>query len=452
VCVPHIFVLSFLLSTAGPRCGPVDVETALALASANGDEVAIRRSEQAAALADLSLARAARWIPIASATFLAGPSPEAHGTVTNPTAGSSRSIAGLSPFFRIDTSVVQPLFTWGRLDAAEEAARAGVRARDLLLQDTTSQVQLRVIQLFWGETLARQILGIAAEVEKSLLDVDKKIDKAIADGSEEVKPSDRYKLDLYKAELRRRKADAQKGLESAHAGLAASLAVLPEQLAVQELPMPVPLTDVPDVATARGAAERQRPDVAALDQAIAARTAEVKATSAARLPQLFLGGTFAFSYAPNRDIQTNPWVSDYFNTLGGGVGLGIRQDLAFPVLTAQVAKARAERATLERQREGLGRLVQVQVESAVADLKAAAERFQAAKAALRTAKTWFRSASLDFAAGIAEAKDLIEAYGAYVESQVSQAQATYELVVGRARLEQVTGAAPRRYAASCTLP
>lgn len=447
----HISILAVFLS-AGPRCGPLDVETALALATANGDEVAARRSEQAAAAADLALARAARWIPIGSATFLAGPSPEAHGTVTNPTAGSSRSLVGLSPFGRIDITVVQPLFTWGRLDAAEAAASAGVEARRLLLQDTTSQVQLRVLQLFWGEALARQLLGIAADVEKSLVEVDEKINRAIADGSEEVKPSDRYKLDIYKAELRRRKADAQRGLDSAHAGLAATLAVFPEQLAVQEVPLPSTPTEVPEVAAARNAAERQRPDVAALDQAIAARSAEVKAVEAARLPQLFIGGTFAFSYAPNRDIQTNPWVGDYFNTLGGGVALGIRQDLAFPLLAAQAAKARAERATLERQRAGLGRLVQAQVEGAVADLRAAVEHFQAARSALQTAKTWFRSATLDFAAGVAEAKDLIEAYGAYVESQVIQAQATYELVLGRARLEQVTGAAPRSAGATCTLP
>jgi outer membrane protein TolC len=450
--VPHLSVLAFVL-LAGPRCGPVDVETALALASTNSDEIAIRRSEEAAAMADLSLARAARWIPIGSVTFLSGPSPEAHGTVTEPREGSSRSFAGISSaFFRVDVTLTQPLFTWGRLDAAEAAAKAGVKAREMLLQDTASQLQLRVIQLFWGEALARQLLHIATDVESSLADVDKKIDKAIAEGSEGAKPSDRYKLDLYKAELRRRKADAEKGLESAHAGLAASLAVLPEQLAVKVVPLPLPATEVPDVEAARSEAARQRPDVAALDQAIAARAAEVKAAEAARLPALFLGGTFAFSYAPNRDIQTNPWVSDYFNTLGGGVAVGIRQDLSFPLLNAQVAKARAERAALERQRAGLLRLVQVQAEGAVSDLKAAVERFQAAQSALKTGKTWFRSASLDFAAGLNEAKDLIEAYGAYVESQVNQAQATYDLVVVRARLDQVTGKVPARHAASCTLP
>jgi outer membrane protein TolC len=436
---------------AAPQCGPLDLDTALALASANGDEVAIRRGEIAAAEADLSLANALRWFPSANATVLTGEVPEARGTVTNPIAGSNRSLAGIGPFVRLDVNVIQPLYTWGRIDAAQAAAKAGIEARTLLLQDTTSQVQLRVVQLFWGEALARRLLAIAADVEKALVEVDKRINDALADNSDEVKPSDRFQLDVYRAQLRRKKAEAQRGLALAHAGLAATLASSPERVVVQEAQLPIPPVDVPELGAARATAVQQRPDVAALDQAILARSAEVRAAGAAQLPQIFLGGTFAFSYAPNRDIQTNPFIGDYFNTLGGGIALGFRQDLAFPLLRAQAEKARAERSTLERQREGLMRLVEVQVETAVADVRSSAERFGAAKDALQAAKAWFRSVGLDFEAGVAEGKDLLTAYGAYVEAQIEQAQATYELVLARARLDQATGAAPRKLRASCEL-
>jgi outer membrane protein TolC len=118
---------------------------------------------------------------------------------------------------------------------------------------------------------------------------------------------------------------------------------------------------------------------------------------------------------------------------------------------AQSEKARAERATLETQKVALARLVEVQVESAIADLKAIVERYEASKSSLQTAKSWFRSAGLDFEAGVAEAKDVLEAYGAYVENQVENATATYELVMARARLDQITGAAPVRRQPSCEL-
>jgi outer membrane protein TolC len=445
--------LVWMLST-GEVCGPVDLDTALELAAANGDEVAVRRAEVAAAEADLALARAARIIPIGTATLTFGPSPEAHGTVTDPIAGSSRNpFGGLSVFGRIDVNVAEPLFTWGRLDAAQAAARAGLQARNLLLEDTTSQVQLRVIQLFWGEALAHRLLDIAAEVEKKLPDVEKRIKNLIDEGSSEVKLTDRYRLDIYKAQLRRRESEATKGLTLAHDGLAALVAAAPEELKVEPVPLPgSPPTEVAALGEAQRAAEHQRPDVAALDEAILARQAEVKATRAAMLPQVFLGGVFAYSYAPNRDIQTNPWVGDYFNTLAFGVGLSIRQDLAFPLLTSQLDKVEAEEATLQHQRQGLARLVAVQVESAVADLADAAEHFRAAGASYKASKSWERSAGLDFEAGVGEAKDLIDSYTAYVENEVDLAQATFELLVARARFDQVTGVAPKKGVPPCRLP
>jgi outer membrane protein TolC len=445
--VPSTLILAWLL-TAGPTCGPIDLDTAIALATERSDEVAIKRSELATAQADLAMARAARWIPSASATVLTGPVPEAHGTVTNPIT-SNRSFEGWAPFGRVDVTFVQPIFTWGRLDAAQEAAKAGIEARSLLLQDTASQIQLRVVQLYWGTSLARRLLAIAADVEKSLADVDKQIKKSLDEGSSTVAPSDRYKLDLYKALLRRRKADAQKGQELAQAALAATLATEPERFQLQETPLPTPSTDVPDLVASLQNAVHRRPDLAALDQALTARSAEIKAARAAQLPQFFIGGMFAYSYAPNRDIQFNPWAGDFFNTLAFGASLGIRQDLAFPLMHAQADKASAERSTLERQRVALARLVEVQVENAIADLKAISERYQASQNALQTAKSWFRSAGLDFEAGVAEAKDVLESYGAYVENQVEYATATYELIMARARLDQITGAAPVRRQPSC---
>ena len=51
-----------------------------------------------------------------------------------------------------------------------------------------------------------------------------------------------------------------------------------------------------------------------------------------------------------------------------------------------------------------------------------------------------------------EAKDLIDAYGAYVESQVELSQATFELLLARARLDQVTGAVPKPGGPPCRFP
>jgi outer membrane protein TolC len=435
-----------IAATAAPACGPLDADSALALAAQNADEIAIRRAELAAAEADLAIARAARVLPMASATALTSFVPAAHfkgGDLLHPDVSTSRTLRDLGPFVRLDVNVVQPLFTWGRLDAARDAATAGAKARERLVTDKLSELRVRVAQLFWGETLARRLLAIAADVDKNLVQVSDKLDELLKEGETSVKPADRYRLDVYKATLRKRKAEAQKGLDTAHGGLAATLGLAPDALVLREAALPLEGGEPPVLAAALQGAERQRPDAAALDLAIAARENEVKAAEGAMKPQVFLGGTFAFAYAPNRTPVLNPFISDEFNHVGGGVALGVRQDLALVLLSAQAEKARAERETLRRQRDGLSRLIAQQVEAAVADVAAARERLLAANAAVSSGRAWFRSAGLDFEAGVGEPKDLLDAYAGYVELQVDQQQAAYDLLVARAKLDQARGVAPR---------
>ncbi len=443
-------ILPALVVAALPACGPLDLDTALSLASARSDEVAVRRAEQAAAEADLALARALRIVPSASVTLLAGPAPEAHGTVVR-SGNSNRSLDGLGPFGRIDLAAMQPLFTWGRLDAASDAARAGAEARSLLVRDQLAAVQARVVQLWWGETLGRRILEIAAEVEKALQEVDRRIDASLARGDGTITPSDRYRVNHFHGVVRQRKADAQRGRDLARAGLAATLALPLERLELREAVLEARDEAAPEAAAARAAAESRRSDLRALDQAIAAREAEVRAEEAAALPQIFLAGTFSYGYAANRDLQLNPWVHDDFNLLAFGLGVGVRQDLAFPLLGARAAKARAEKAALERQRVALARLVDAQVDGALAEVRSAAERLAAARATLGSGKSWFRAASLDFSAGLVDPRDLLDAYSGYVESQAWLAQAVYDLLGARARLAQATGELPKEGVPECEL-
>jgi outer membrane protein TolC len=451
-------LLASLAVTALPACGPLDLDTALALVASRSDEMAIKRSELAAAEADLALAKAARWIPDANATFTFGPSPQATAR-DNPTAGgapialagSNRGLGGVGVFGRVDINVIQPLYTFGRLDAARDAATAGVQARRLTAEDTASQLDLRVRKLFWGEALARRGLDILGEVEKALAEVDKTVQDLLQKKDPSVSIQDRYRIEVFRGQLLGRQAEARKGLEQAHIGLAATLGANPEQVKVRPTALPMEEGDLPDATAFRDEAVRRRPDLAALDQAILAKQAEVRAQEAAYKPQFFILGNFSYGRADNRDIVTYPWAYDPINVFSFGAILGIRQDLAFPVLINKAEKSRAELATLEDQRRGLARLVNTQVDNAVADLKAARDRLLAARASRDAGRSLFRSASLDFAVGLVEAKDLLSAYREYIENQAGLAYAAYDLAVARAQLVQTRGERPERGAAACEL-
>jgi outer membrane protein TolC len=444
-------------------CGPLDLPTAIKLAASRSDEVAIKQSEVAAADTDRALARAAYILPQASAQVTFGPSPGAkgdpnaqipgvQGTVTTAISGSNRGLTNVGIFGRIDAQAVQPLWTWGALRAGSKAAEAGYRAREYLLADTLSQVQLRVIQLYWGEALARRFLAIAADVEKSLNDVDTRIENAMKNESGEVSPSDRFQVTLFRSDLKAREADAQRGQQLARIGLAATLGLNRDQLVLKEVDLEVAEAPVPSAEEGLSLALSNRPDLLALGQALAARQAEVRAKEAAMLPQVFIAGEFSYGYAPNRTIISNPWLSDPFNTLTIGAILGVREDLAFALNLAYADKARAQAKEIERQQAGLTRLIQTQVESAVAEVQAATIRVKARRDGLAAGKSWFRAATLDFSAGVLDAHDLLAAYRGYVESQVAQAQSVYELLVARASYDQITASPLGGGETHCFLP
>ena len=228
----------FQLLSATPQCGPLDLPGSIARALHSSDEVAIRQAELYGADADLSLAKAAQWFPQATVTVIGGPAPDAHGNVLNFMGQDNRTISELGPFVRVDASAIQPLWTWGQLSAARDAARAGVSARTLLVHDQAARVQVRVVDLYWGIALAHRLLDLAADVENALDKADQTIADALASNDGSVGLDDKYRVAVFRGQLGVRRADAAKGLAMARAGLAATLAMPEPELKLKDEALP----------------------------------------------------------------------------------------------------------------------------------------------------------------------------------------------------------------------
>ena len=183
--------------TANPACGPLDLETALQLTAARNDEVAIRRAEVEAALADVAVARALRIVPEAHVVALVGPTPAARGNVVASPDSNRQPLRDLGPFGRVEGTVIQPLFTWGRLQAAADASEAGAKAQALLMQDDLARVQERIVRLYWADALARRLLAIAADIEQALSEADRRVARSLERADGETTQTDRYRLTLF---------------------------------------------------------------------------------------------------------------------------------------------------------------------------------------------------------------------------------------------------------------
>jgi outer membrane protein len=440
-------LLASVLAADGPHCGPLDLATAQALVIARSDEVAIQKARVLAADADVAVAKSISFVPEFGLLFLGGVVPGARlgadagpNDITPIVQGSNRGLTDLGLFGRVEVNLVQPLYTFGRLSDARDAARAGLSAQQFLVQDKVNTARQQTLQLVMAATLTRRLLVIVGDIEAALTEVDAKMTQSLKDNDGEVSSEDHYRLELFKAELLQRKADAIRAQRLARAALS-TLMVIPESdLHLKEDPFPDPSDiEAPEILALRAEAEQDRPDIRALDKAIEAKRAEVHATWAEQWPQFFIAGQFAYSHAPGRDVVTNPYVGDYFNALTAYAAVGFRQNLSFYTLKAREDKTEAELNTLLRQRQGASNGVDLQVEEAHADLVASIAKRKAAHAALAAGKSWFRSAGLNFAIGVGDAQGVVDAYRGYATSQLNDAQSTYDVLVAQGRLNQVLG-------------
>ena len=482
-----MLVALLALTVAAPTCGPLDLQTAQALALARSDEVGIKRSEQAAAEADRAVATSIRWLPEFNANIGGGVVPGARVVETThadpvidpntgkqmivngqpvwatgyrkdekniaDATGTNRGLGDLGPFIRVEVNALQPIFTWGRLKAASDAADAGARARKYLVDDTANAIRTRVVQLVMGIRLTTRLLAIGADVQNALKEADVRVQKSLKANDGEISPEDRYRIEIFRSQLTQRIADGDRALRVARVGLAATLAMEPDQLQLRDDPLPdTSQIRPPDLAAALADAERQRPDLKALDNGIQAKEADVAASRGELFPQIGIVGQFAWSRAPGRDTITNPYIGDTFNALTIGAALGIRQNLSFWTIITRTNKKEAELDTLRKQRAGAVRGIHVEVETAVADLKAAITKREASQKAVAAGRSWFRSATLNFGVGVGDGRDLIDAYRGYAEAQYGDAQATFDLLAAQARLEQVTGRVPPTPELNCQMP
>ena len=180
----------------------------------------IRQSQRGAevALAKKDQADAARF-PQIELTAVVGPSPRARGTVEGGSPDRKDNPVVTNVFERIEMTLVQPLYTFGKITGFREAAAEGVKVDKAKVEEKAADLVLRIKELYYGRLLADDLLGLIDEIRG---DLDKAIEKterqlkADAPGVDEV---DLYKLKAFRGEILKNRNEAQKGFDLATTGL-----------------------------------------------------------------------------------------------------------------------------------------------------------------------------------------------------------------------------------------
>jgi len=345
------------------------------------------------------------------------------------------------PFTRTEVRLVQPLYTFGKIDAGVEAAENGVAAIRHKQAGAAADVELNIRKAYWGRKLARELLDTLDQGTSYIDEAQQKIEKQLADGSGNVTVTDRLRLRTVRAEIDARTLETKRLAELALTGLRTLLgSEAPADLDVDAEPLePLEVPKRP-VTHYEEAARLNRPEVLALGFAARAKHALSLLEERREYPDLALVATGSYAYAPSVDSPVNAFANNPFNGLGFGLAATLRMPLDLGPRFARTDRARAEADETElRRREALGGIA-LEVRKAFDEMTEAQSRVAAVQKGEKAGKAWVTAVAQNFAIGLAEARDFSDALQAFFTMRARYLQSVYDLNIAAAALTRATGA------------
>ena len=427
ICVVALLALAAPASAAPTK---LTLEQVIAKAVA-GPKVRVADGDIAMASAKVAEADAAR-LPKIKAMAFGTISPDiecenADCTVTGPE-NFAWDFQGMMGGGQLD--VTQPLFTFGKIDHARRAARAGVDAQRALADETAGDLAVDAARAYWGVKLARELGFMLDDGIEEIGNAIKKFDERT--GKDAVSIQDRQRVVILLAEAKVQRADATAGELQALAGLRALVGIADAD--IDDTPLASVTRELPKVATGDG-----RPQAVAAKHGLRAYDQLAEQASSYYFPDIALVGSAVVARAQGADDPPSAYANDPYNRTGAGLVLALQWQVEPWNVKARVDRARAEahKARAQSDLAAAGALFDAQ--TALAEATAARDKVVAADDGVKAARTWLASVLQADAVGTAEAKDLADAYIAWFQMRARWAQAVFQWNVAVVRLGRAAG-------------
>jgi outer membrane protein TolC len=330
-----------------------------------------------------------------------------------------------------------PIYTAGRTDALERAARAEADAVGADLQAARADLRLEVTRAYWAVVTARAALDVLEEgigrSQAHVVDVGQRFKVGL------VPPNELSSATAQEVRSRMLAIEARTQRDVAMADLARLIGVNPDQLVEPTADLGEPIAAPPDqplVVTALiESARARRQERRALEQRVVAADAQRDAAASGRLP--IVQFTSGLDYArpnpkifPRADIAQESW----------DVGVAMRWSLWDGGRTvAEVAQAAAaSRAASERLAEFDSQLG-VEVRQRALEVESALAAVATATSGATAAEDARRVVSERYTAGVIPQIEVLDAEYALLQSQLDVTRAQAAVRLAEAQLARALG-------------
>ena len=313
-------------------------------------------------------------------------------------------------------SVTVPIDIAGTYKEGRIAARYGLNAADLTLENTLQSVRQQATIYYFNVLQCRNLIQVAEENVQTL-----PIPKA----------------DILSTEVRL--ANAQQALINAQNDYDIAVATLDNYILLPADTIIHPqdtLTYTPyniGLQTCTAYALDNRPDVAAADYAVKRAESNIRSAKAGYKPTLNAVGSVGlssnqFPFKPNADGEG--WsigVNASWNVFDGGV------------TAAQVKQAEAALVTAQEEAAATRESIQLDVQSAYLTLHAAEKNIATTQVAIKSAEEDYHIAQVRYAAGVGTNLDVMDASDKLTQAKTNYYTALYNYNTAKAALDKAMG-------------
>lgn len=371
---------------------------------------------------------------------LTAPSPEAkrEDFLNSDVPNVNKTYNGI--FGSADVTLIQPLYTFGKISGYREAASSGIKVAKAGVDKKTSDIILRTKELYYSLLLAKEMKNLVLEIKDELTRSIEKTEKQLREGSPWAEEMSLYKFKAYLGEADRNLNEAEKGIALARDALATSIGLpmgtefdVAESSITQEERMP----DILDISLKN--AIELRPEFTQLREGLIAKNALITVERSNYYPQFFLGANASIAGATNRDTIKNPYILDYFNHTYGAAYVGLKWSIDFGITKGKVHEAEAEYYKLNEKKRFADEAIPFQVRKAYLDFDEAKKNIIETEKAYTNAKKWLVSAAANYDMGVGDARELTDAAGAYALTKTGYLRSLYNHRLSYANLLYATG-------------
>ncbi len=374
---------------------------------------------------------------------MVAPTARAKGSPTQALTGfSSSRWTGVTDWEIGTLEVIQPLYTFGKLDAYGRAATAGIEVAEARRESKRMSAAQMATEAYQGYLLADTALYITQDIDDIITKAIRQTENMLEDDSDEVLPTDLMKLKNARGLVLKNQYEAKHGKQIAASALRVLTGheVVPEESQLGYIDLPAhSLEDWISIARS------DRPEYREAAQGLIAKQALVEAKQAEAYPDIFMIGLLSAAHS-GRDRIVDPFIRDDFNHFYGTIGIGMRWKFDLALNDAKVAQARAEKEAVAAKKRYADEMIPLQVEKDYREMMSLRMQTDALNEAARAGRQWLISAASTYDLGVGEAREIFEALAGYAAAEGGRLKALHahnlkavELLqhVGRLRAEML---------------